>query len=57
VAAELAGTFSGIAYRIDIAQQNLQVSQTIGGLIILGIISAAADKGFGALSKRLVWWG
>ncbi|HZG37755.1 MAG TPA: ABC transporter permease [Nodosilinea sp.] len=57
VAAELAGTFSGIAYRIDIAQQNLQVGQTIGGLIILGIISAVADKGFGALSKRLVWWG
>jgi ABC-type nitrate/sulfonate/bicarbonate transport system permease component len=57
VAAELAGTFSGIAYRIDIAQQNLQVGQTIGGLIILGIISAMADKGFGALSKRLVWWG
>lgn len=57
VAAELAGTFSGIAYRIDIAQQNLQVGQTIGGLIILGIISAVADKGFDALSKRLVWWG
>jgi ABC-type nitrate/sulfonate/bicarbonate transport system permease component len=57
VAAELAGTFSGIAYRIDIAQQNLQVGQTIGGLIILGIISAMADKGFGVLSKRLVWWG
>jgi NitT/TauT family transport system permease protein len=57
VAAELAGTFSGIAYRIDIAQQNLQVGQTIGGLIILGIISAVADKGFSALSKRLVWWG
>lgn len=57
VAAELAGTFSGIAYRIDIAQQNLQVGQTIGGLIILGIISAIADKSFGALSKRLVWWG
>jgi len=57
VAAELAGTFSGIAYRIDIAQQNLQVGQTIGGLIILGIISAVADKSFGALSKRLVWWG
>ncbi|MBE9138645.1 ABC transporter permease [Nodosilinea sp. LEGE 07088] len=57
VAAELAGTFSGIAYRIDIAQQNLQVGQTIGGLVILGIVSAVADRGFGALSKRLVWWG
>ncbi|MDZ4872206.1 MAG: putative aliphatic sulfonates transport permease protein SsuC [Chroococcidiopsis cubana SAG 39.79] len=56
VAAELAGTFSGIAYRIEIAQQNLQVGQTIGGLIILGIISALADRLFGSLSKRVVWW-
>lgn len=56
VAAELAGTFSGIAYRIDISQQNLQVGKSLGGLIILGIISAIADKSFGALAKKLVWW-
>ncbi|MEL7357463.1 MAG: ABC transporter permease [Cyanobacteria bacterium J06560_6] len=56
VAAELAGTFSGIAYRIDISQQNLQVGKSLGGLIILGLISAIADKGFDAVSKKLVWW-
>lgn len=56
VAAELAGTFSGIAYRIEIAQQNLQVGQTIGGLIVLGVISAVADKLFSSLSKKVVWW-
>lgn len=56
VAAELAGTFSGIAYRIDISQQNLQVGQSLGGLIILGIISALADKAFSTLSKKVVWW-
>ncbi|MBX2866286.1 MAG: ABC transporter permease [Leptolyngbyaceae cyanobacterium MAG.088] len=56
VAAELAGTFSGIAYRIDIAQQNLQVGQSLGGLIILGLISAMADKAFGVFSKKMVWW-
>ena len=56
VAAELAGTFSGIAYRIDIAQQNLQVGQSLGGLIILGLISAIADKAFGMFSKKMVWW-
>ncbi|MEM9002703.1 MAG: ABC transporter permease [Cyanobacteria bacterium P01_F01_bin.86] len=56
VAAELAGTFSGIAYRIDIAQQNLQVGQSLGGLIILGVISAIADRLFGAFSKKIVWW-
>lgn len=56
VAAELAGTFSGIAYRIEIAQQNLKVGQTIGGLIVLGVISAVADRLFSSLSKRAVWW-
>lgn len=56
VAAELAGTFSGIAYRIEIAQQNMQVGQTIGGLIILGVISAVADRLFSAFSNRAIWW-
>lgn len=57
VAAELAGTFSGLAYRIDIAQQNLQMGQMMGGLVMLGVISAAADKLFAVLSTRAVWWG
>jgi ABC-type nitrate/sulfonate/bicarbonate transport system permease component len=56
VAAELAGTFSGLAYRIDIAQQNLQMGQMMGGLVMLGIISAAADKLFDFAAKRIVWW-
>lgn len=56
VAAELAGTFAGLAYRIDIAQQNLQMGQMLGGLVMLGIISAAADKAFSVAARRLVWW-
>lgn len=56
VAAELAGTFAGLAYRIDIAQQNLQMGQMLGGLVMLGIISALADKLFAMLSTRLIWW-
>lgn len=56
VAAELAGTLSGIVFRIDLAQQNLQVGQTIAGLFILGIISAITDRVFAAFSHRLVWW-
>lgn len=56
VAAELAGTFAGLAYRIDISQQNLQMGKMLAGLVMLGIISAAADKAFSAASKRLVWW-
>jgi len=56
VAAELAGTFVGIVYRIEIAQQNLQTGQVMGGLVVLGAISFIADRAFAALSQRLVWW-
>lgn len=56
VAAELAGTFSGLAYRIDIAQQNLQMGQMMGGLVMLGAISASADKVFSMIAGRIVWW-
>ncbi|TCT05016.1 ABC transporter permease [Aquabacter spiritensis] len=57
VAAELAGTFAGLAYRIDIAHQNMQIGQMMGGLIMLGLISAVADRAFAGLAKRAVWWG
>lgn len=56
VAAELAGTFAGLAYRIDIAQQNLQMGQMMGGLVMLGVISAAADKLFAVFAEKAVWW-
>lgn len=56
VAAELAGTFAGLAYRIDISQQNLQMGKMLAGLVVLGIISAVADKLFSIAAKRLVWW-
>jgi NitT/TauT family transport system permease protein len=56
VAAELAGSFAGIVYRIEIAQQNLQTGQVMGGLIALGAVSFIADRGFAATTQRLVWW-
>jgi len=56
VAAELAGTFAGLAYRIDISQQNLQMGKMMGGLVMLGVISAVADKLFSVAATRLVWW-
>jgi NitT/TauT family transport system permease protein len=56
VAAELAGAFAGLAYRIDLAHQNMQTGQMLGGLVMLGIVSATADRGFAALSRRYVWW-
>lgn len=57
VAAELAGTFSGLAYRIEIAHQNMQTGQMLGGLLVLGGLSSLADQLFAWASRRLVWWG
>jgi len=56
VAAELAGAFAGLAYRIDLAHQNMQTGQMLGSLMVLGAVSATADRGFAILSRRLVWW-
>ena len=56
VAAELAGAFAGVFYRIEIAQQNLQTGQVFGGLVVLGLISFIADRGFASLAQRVVWW-
>jgi ABC-type nitrate/sulfonate/bicarbonate transport system permease component len=56
VAAELAGAAFGIAYRLEVTQQNMQVASMMAGLVMLGLISSAADQGFGALSRRLVRW-
>ncbi|XUJ34809.1 ABC transporter permease [Bradyrhizobium japonicum] len=53
VAAELAGAFAGIVYRIEIAQQNLQTGQVMGRLAALGLISFAADRLFRLLRNVL----
>lgn len=56
VAAELAGTFVGVVYRIEVAQQNLQTGQVMGGLLVLGVMSFIADRTFASVSQRIVWW-
>jgi NitT/TauT family transport system permease protein len=56
VAAEMAGTFAGVAYRIEIAHQNMQTAHMMGCLVVLGVMSALADRVFSLLSHRLVWW-
>ncbi len=56
VAAELAGASFGIAYRLEVSQQNMQVAQMMAGLVMLGLISFTADQLFGKLSRRIVHW-
>jgi NitT/TauT family transport system permease protein len=52
----LAGAFAGIVYRIEIAQQNMQTGQVMGGLAALGLLSFVADRSFAILAERAVWW-
>ena len=56
VAAEIAGAYSGIAYRIDVAQLDMRIGHMFAGLVVLGIMSAAADKVFVAVTKKLFHW-
>jgi len=56
VAAELAGAYAGIAYRLEITQQNLQIGHMMAGLLILGLMSTIADRAFQAISRRVVHW-
>jgi NitT/TauT family transport system permease protein len=56
VAAEVAGAFAGIAYRVNVSHQNMQTSLMIGSLLVLGLISAAADYAFNAVARRVVFW-
>jgi ABC-type nitrate/sulfonate/bicarbonate transport system permease component len=56
VAAELSGAYAGIAYRMELTQQNMQIGHTLAGLVLLGVVSALADRLFVWGSQRLVHW-
>ena len=56
VAAELAGAFAGVAYQIDIAHENMRIGKMMGGLVVLGFISACADFAFEAWAQRAMRW-
>ena len=56
VAAEVAGAFAGIAYRVNVSHQNMQTALMIGSLFVLGLISALADYLFNVIARRVVFW-
>lgn len=56
VAAEVAGAFSGVAYRVNMSHQNMQTGLMIGSLFALGFVSAVTDAAFNAVARRLVFW-
>lgn len=57
VAAEIAGAYSGVAYSLDVAHLNFQVGHMFAGLVILGIMSTAADWIFVLVTKWVFPWG
>jgi ABC-type nitrate/sulfonate/bicarbonate transport system permease component len=56
VAAELAGAYAGLAYRLEVVQQNMQIGHMMAGLLMLGLVSTTADRLFGVLQQRVVHW-
>src|SRR5690606_4003017 len=56
VAAELAGAFGGLAYRLEVTQQNMQTGHKVAGPIILGLISTVADRLFRVFTANAVHW-
>ncbi|MCW5298971.1 ABC transporter permease [Herbaspirillum lusitanum] len=56
VAAELAGAYAGIAYRLEVTQQNMQIGHMMAGLLVLGFISTVSDRLFQSASRRLLHW-
>lgn len=56
VAAEMAGAFTGIAYRVNMSHQNMQTGLMIGSLFALGLVSAVADAAFNFVARRVVFW-
>ena len=56
VAAEVAGAFAGIAYRVNMSHQNMQTGLMIGSLFALGFVSAITDIAFNAVARRVVFW-
>jgi ABC-type nitrate/sulfonate/bicarbonate transport system permease component len=56
VSAELAGAYAGVAYRLEITQQNLQIATMMAGLLVLGFLSSLADRVFDLVSRRVVHW-
>jgi len=56
VAAEIAGAFSGLAFRVSVSHLIFRVDKMMGGLVVLGILSAIADKSFTMLINKLFPW-
>jgi ABC-type nitrate/sulfonate/bicarbonate transport system permease component len=56
VAAEMAGAFGGIGYRISVSHLVFRVDKMMVGLVVLGILGATADALFAKGVLFLMPW-
>jgi ABC-type nitrate/sulfonate/bicarbonate transport system permease component len=56
VAAEIAGASSGLAFRIEVSHLAFRVDRMFGDMIVLGMLSAAADQGLALGLQKLFPW-
>lgn len=56
VAAEMGGTQSGIAYRLQVDGQFLQTDRMLVGIIVLGILGALSDTILAFISRLAIRW-
>jgi ABC-type nitrate/sulfonate/bicarbonate transport system permease component len=56
VAAEMAGAYVGLGYRVGASHMVFRIDQMITGIIGLGVLGALSDRVFAYLVKRFVPW-
>jgi len=56
VAAEIAGAFSGIGYRISVSHLMFRVDKMIVGIVTLGVLGMLADRLFVFTTKKVFPW-
>jgi len=56
VAAEMAGAFGGIGYRIYASHMVFRVDKMMAGIMVLGLLGAITDRAFALSVRRLFPW-
>jgi len=56
-AAEMAGAYAGVAFRIFFAQQGFHTAEMMVAILTIGALGLIADRLFVALTKRAIPWG
>lgn len=56
VAAEMAGAYVGLGFRIEYSHMVYRIDEMLVAIVLLGVLGALSDKGFAALVGKLLPW-